>query len=233
MPTLFPSGLGALGCWHIPEAWAGSVPKDGLSWGWRSWGGCARQWSLPHGPGVPAPLCRGPQPPDPGGPPAVELRLLHPKDVGPLGWKSFEKPQGLHVSWWWGSHLQPLPWGRPTYGWKHSPQSGVAGTGICPGDGEEEGTGHRPWVFLLALSPPTVQEQAFPWGSGAPSDQSRAQRHAALCPFPMAATLKPLLVGTYRACRAESKKDLPSRNVLGEVIGKIFKTGQDSKKPFQ
>ena len=21
MPTLFPSGLGALGCWHIPEAW--------------------------------------------------------------------------------------------------------------------------------------------------------------------------------------------------------------------
>ena len=49
----------------------------------------------------------------------------------------------------------------------------------------------------------------------------------------MAATLKPLLVGTYRARRAESKKDLPSRNVLGEVIGKIFKTGQDSKKPFQ
>ena len=35
-----------------------------------------------------------------------------------------------------------------------------------------------------------------------------------------------------RACRAVSKKDLPSRNVLGEVIGKIFKIGQDFKKPF-
>ena len=41
------------------------------------------------------------------GPPAVKLRLLHPKDMEPLGWKSFEKPRGLHVSWWWGSYLQP------------------------------------------------------------------------------------------------------------------------------
>ena len=41
-------------------------------------------------------------------------------------------------------------------------------------------------------------------------------------------------MGTYinRACRAVSKIDLPSRNVLGEVIGKIFKIGQDFKKPF-
>ena len=39
------------------------------------------------------------------GPPAVKLRLLHPKDVEALGWKSFGKPCGLHVSWWWGSHL--------------------------------------------------------------------------------------------------------------------------------
>ena len=45
----------------------------------------------------------------------------------------------------------------------------------------------------------------------------------------MAATLKPLLVGTYRACRAESKKDLPSRNVLGEVTGKMFRIWQDFK----
>ena len=35
----------------------------------------------PHGPGMPAPLCMGPQPPDPGGPPAMKLHLLHPKDV--------------------------------------------------------------------------------------------------------------------------------------------------------
>ena len=39
-------------------------------------------------------------------PPAVKLRLLHPKDVEALAWKSFEKPCGLHVSWW-GSHLPP------------------------------------------------------------------------------------------------------------------------------
>ena len=32
------------------------------------------------------------------GPPALKLRLLHPKDVEPLGWKSFEKPPGLHIS---------------------------------------------------------------------------------------------------------------------------------------
>ena len=114
MLTLFPSGLGALGCWHIPKAWAGLVPKDGLSWGWQSWGGCTSQWALPHGPGMPASLCRGPQHPDPGGPPAVKLCLLHPKDVEPLGWKRFEKPQGLHVSWCWGSHLQP-----PSLGFSH------------------------------------------------------------------------------------------------------------------
>ena len=43
-----------------------------------------------------------------------------------------------------------------------------------------------------------------------------------------------MLMGAYinRACRALSKKDLPSRNVLGEVTGKIFKIGQDFKKPF-
>ena len=66
MLTLFPSGLGDLGCCHIPEAWAGLVPKDGLSWGWRSWGGCASQWALPHGPGEPFPLCISPQPLDAG-----------------------------------------------------------------------------------------------------------------------------------------------------------------------
>ena len=33
--------------------------------------------------------------------------------VEPLGWKSFEKSPGLHVSWWWGSHLQPPSLGLP------------------------------------------------------------------------------------------------------------------------
>ena len=51
MSALFPSGFGDLGCWHIPEAQADLFPKDGLSRGWQSWGGCASQWALPHGPG--------------------------------------------------------------------------------------------------------------------------------------------------------------------------------------
>ena len=54
------------------------------------------------------------------GPPAVKLPLLHPKDVEPLGWKSFEKPRGLHVSWWWGSHLQPPSLGSPHL-WRKAP----------------------------------------------------------------------------------------------------------------
>ena len=33
--------------------------------------------------------------------------------VEPLGWKSSEKSPGLHVSWWWGSHLQPPSLGLP------------------------------------------------------------------------------------------------------------------------
>ena len=73
------------------------------------------------------------------GPPAVKLWLLHPKDVEPLGWRSFEKPCGLHVSWWWGSYLQPPSLGSSIYGWEHSPQSGVAGKGMCPGDRGKEG----------------------------------------------------------------------------------------------
>ena len=47
------------------------------------------------------------------GPPALKLCLLHRKDVEPLGWKSCEKPHGLHVSWCWGSHLQPPSLGSP------------------------------------------------------------------------------------------------------------------------
>ena len=33
MLTLFPLGLSDLGRCHIPEAWAGLGPLDGLSWG--------------------------------------------------------------------------------------------------------------------------------------------------------------------------------------------------------
>ena len=92
MSTLFPSGLGDLGCCHIPEAWAGSFPKDGLSWGWWGWGVCASQWALPHGPGEPVPLCCNPQPPDPGGFSCTNTTPTAPKGCGASGleelWKA-------------------------------------------------------------------------------------------------------------------------------------------------
>ena len=128
MLTLFPSGLGDLGCWHIPEAW---VPRWTVV-GRQSWERCAGQWALPHRPACLLPSA-----------PAHNLQiqgvLLHPKDVEPLGWKSYEKPPGLHVSQCWGSHLQPPSLGLPHLWWKHPPESGVAGTGMCSGDGGEEG----------------------------------------------------------------------------------------------
>ena len=80
------------------------------------------------------------------GPPAVELRLLHPKDVEALSWKSFEKPRELHVSWCWGSHLQPPSLGLLHLWMKARSPEGVAGTGMCPGDRGKEGRrmGHKP-----------------------------------------------------------------------------------------
>ena len=80
------------------------------------------------------------------GPPAVKLCLLHPKDVEALSWKSFERPHGLHVSWCWGSHLQPPSLGLPHLWMKAPSPEGVAGTGMCPGDRGKEGRrmGHKP-----------------------------------------------------------------------------------------
>lgn len=88
------------------------------------------------------------------GPPAMKLRLLHPKDVEPLGWKSFEKPRGLHVSLW-GSHLQApsLPV-TPSMDESILHRVGSPELGFVQGQGKEkaEGMGHKPWVFLLAHS---------------------------------------------------------------------------------
>ena len=107
-----PFRLSDLGCCHIPEVWAGRGPLDCLG-------------AEGAGEDVPA---KKPCPVDLvtlfpytpahnlqilAGPPAVKLHPLHPKDVEPLGWKSFEKPHGLHVSWCWGSHLQPPSLGSP------------------------------------------------------------------------------------------------------------------------
>ena len=144
MPTLFPSGLGDLGCCHIPEAWAGLVPKDGLSWGWWSWGGWTSQWALPHGPGEPVPLCISPQPPDPGGSICSESMTTAPKAFGASGleelWKTLWAPCLLVLGF-----PPPTPFLRITPPMDEPPQSGVAGTWMCPGDGvrKEEGMGHK------------------------------------------------------------------------------------------
>ena len=140
MLTLFPSGLSDLGCCHIPEAWAGLGPLEGPSWGWRSWGGCACHEPFPMDLVCLFPSALAHNLQIQAGPPAAKLHLLHPQDVEPLGWKSCEKPPGLHVSRWWGSHLQPPSLGSPHLWLKHPPQSGASGTGMCPG---ERGKGGR------------------------------------------------------------------------------------------
>ena len=105
-------------------------------------------------PGVPAPLCRGPQPPDPGGPPAVKLRLLHLKDVGPLGWKSSRAPCLLVLGF-------PPPASflgvAPPMDETTLHRVGVKATGICPGDGGRKnewvtGLGCFSWHFPLRQS---------------------------------------------------------------------------------
>ena len=146
MSTLFPSGLGGLGCCHIPEAWAGLVPKDGLSRSWRSWGGRASPWALPHGPGEPLPLCISPQPQDAGTSSCSETLPLLPKDVQPLGWKSSEKPCGPHVSWCW-SFPPPASFLRvaPPMDESTLPRVVLQELGFVQvsGVGKEEGMGHK------------------------------------------------------------------------------------------
>ena len=99
------------------------------------------------------------------GPPAVKPHLLRAKDVEPLGWRSFWKPPGLHVSRWWGSCLQLPSLGSPHLRWKHAPQHGVAGIRMCPGDGGKEG--RRNGTQALGVSSGAFhsnwhQEQDFP-----------------------------------------------------------------------
>ena len=79
-----------------------------------------------------ASLCTGP--PDPGGS-SCRLHLLYPKDVEPLGWKSFGKSPGLHVSGDGVPTSSFLPSGQPTYD-EGTLQSGVAG---IPGHRGKEG----------------------------------------------------------------------------------------------
>ena len=153
MLTLFPSGLGALGCWHIPEAWAGLVPKDGQSWGWRS------SEDIPANEPCPKDLAC-----------LLASAGAHKLQIqGVLLQGNYAYCTRRMWSLWAGRALKSpvgstspgvgvpisrlLLYGHPIYGWKHPPQSGIAGIRICPGGGgKEEGMGHKPWVFLLAHS---------------------------------------------------------------------------------
>ena len=104
--------------------------------------------------------------------PAVKLRLLHPKDVEPLGWKSSDKTHGLHVSCWWGSHLQPPSLGSPHL-WMKAPSP----EGWCKNWDVSRGWGKkgRDGIQALGVSSGTfltVQEQDFPQGSDSPRNQS-------------------------------------------------------------
>ena len=178
MRTLFPSGPSDLGCGHIPEAWSGLGPLDGLFWDWGRWEGGASQWALPSGPGVPVPLCTSPQPPDPGSSACSETTPTALKGYGASGleelWKAPWAPC-LQVT---GSHLQLPSLGSPHLWWKHPPQSGVARIGMCPGHRDEEGrrngiqasgvsssTFHSNWqsrnrTFPKVLVPPITRARA-------------------------------------------------------------------------
>ena len=59
-------------------------------------------------PGVPLAICLNPHLPDPGGPPAEEPSLYHPKNQWSL-WagKALQTPLGTVWPLGWGSHLQP------------------------------------------------------------------------------------------------------------------------------
>ena len=133
MSSLFPSGLGDLGCCHIPEAWAGLFPRMDCH------GADGAGEDVPANEPCPMDLvslfsARAHNLQFQEDPPAVKLRLLHPKDVEPLGWKSFEKPCGLHVSWCWGSHLQPPSLGSPHL-WMNLPRVVLQELGCVQGMG--------------------------------------------------------------------------------------------------
>ena len=179
MSTLFPSGLGDLGCWHIPEAWAGLFPEDGLSWGWRSWGECASQWALPHGPGEPLPLCISPQPPDAGTSSSSETMPTAPKGCATSGleelWKALWALRLLVLGF-----LPPASLLRVVPPMDESTLSRVVlqelGFVQVTGERKDEGMGHKLSVLLLAHSTLTHSPgTGFSQGSrGSPSNQSWA-----------------------------------------------------------
>ena len=83
------------------------------------------------------------------GPPAVKVYLLYPKDVEPLGWKSSEKPHGLHCLLW-GSHLQPPSLGSPHLWMKApSPDGWCKNRDVSRGWGKE---GRRNGTQALGVS---------------------------------------------------------------------------------
>ena len=134
MSTLFPSGLGDLGCCHIHEAWAGLFPRMDCHGAEGAGEGVPANEPCPMVQVSLLPSTRAHNLQIQAGPPAVELRLLHPKDVEALSWKSFEKPRELHVSWCWGSHLQPPSLGSPHL-WMNLPRVVLQELGCVQGMG--------------------------------------------------------------------------------------------------
>ena len=176
MPTPFPSGPGALGCWHIPDAWAGLVPRDGLSWGWRSWGGCASQWA--HRPAWRAcsPL-QGPTTSRSRRSSCSETTPTAPERCGASGleelWKASRAPCLLVLGF-------PPPASflgvAPPMDETTLHRVGVKATGICPGDGGRKnewvtGLGCFSWHFPLRQS----RNRTFPEALAPPV--SRAGHH--------------------------------------------------------
>ena len=179
MSTLSPSGLDDLGCCHIPEAWAGLVPKDGLSWGWRSWGGCASQWALPRRPGEPLPLCISAQPLDAGTSSCSETTPTAPKGCATSGLEELWKAL-------WASHLLVLGFLPPASFLRVAPPMDEStlsrvvlqklGFVQVTGERKDKGMGHKLSVLFLAHSTLTDSPgTGLSQGSGGfPSNQSWA-----------------------------------------------------------
>ena len=107
MPTLFSSGLGDLGWCHIPWSLSRLGSQGWTLMGLRELGRMYQQMSLPW-------TCSAWSPLD-GTTSSRSRQALQKlnqanctqRRVDPLVWKSFERSPGLHISWWWGSHLYP------------------------------------------------------------------------------------------------------------------------------
>ena len=85
MLTLFPSGLGDLGCCHIPEAWAACFPRMDCHGADGAGGGVPANEPCPMDLVSLLPLRMVPQPPDPDKSSCSETIPTAPKGCGASG----------------------------------------------------------------------------------------------------------------------------------------------------